>query len=335
MARTACAARTQSRRARQRPRLAHNDRRAAARRQRRRRYRRDDSHRRRVRSRRGGSTRRCANNCTRCSRGAKVRSRSSACHIDIRMAQRLEMGSRRAAPERRSLAARVLDVGCGNGYYGWRMCAAGARCVIGIDPTLVYLMQYLAALRYLMPARPAFVNAVLPARLEDAPAAMRVRYGVFDGRPLPPPRSARAPARVARATAPGRRTGARNVDRRNGSIVGADTGGSLRAHAQRLADSGSRTLLRWVESAAFVSRASSTSPRRRRPNSAPRRGCRSSRSRRRSTRPIHHARSKVIPRRCARSSSRSASDRLSSTLTRGAVCAPRRRRGSVARHARR
>jgi tRNA (mo5U34)-methyltransferase len=65
----------------------------------------------------------------------------------------------------------VLDVGCGNGYYGWRMCAAGAHCVIGIDPTLVYLMQYLAALRYLMPAQPALVNAVLPARLEDAPIA--------------------------------------------------------------------------------------------------------------------------------------------------------------------
>ena len=66
----------------------------------------------------------------------------------------------------------VLDVGCGNGYYGWRMCAAGARCVIGVDPTIVYTMQYLAIATYLATARPQFVHAVLPARLEDlAPAA--------------------------------------------------------------------------------------------------------------------------------------------------------------------
>ena len=30
----------------------------------------------------------------------------------------------------------VLDVGCGNGYYGWRMLGAGAKRVVGTDPTL-------------------------------------------------------------------------------------------------------------------------------------------------------------------------------------------------------
>jgi tRNA (mo5U34)-methyltransferase len=39
---------------------------------------------------------------------------------------------------------RILDVGCGNGYYGWRMLGAGAEIVIGIDPTLVYVMQWLS-----------------------------------------------------------------------------------------------------------------------------------------------------------------------------------------------
>ena len=63
----------------------------------------------------------------------------------------------------------VLDVGCGNGYYGWRMCAAGARGVIGIDPTIVYVMQHLAIATYLGSAKPRFVNAILPARLEDVP----------------------------------------------------------------------------------------------------------------------------------------------------------------------
>jgi len=78
----------------------------------------------------------------------------------------------RVAPHLTALGGRrVLDVGCGNGYYGWRMCAAGAALVVGCDPTLLYLMQYLAALRYVGPLRPHLGNVVLPARLEDLPLA--------------------------------------------------------------------------------------------------------------------------------------------------------------------
>ena len=33
---------------------------------------------------------------------------------------------------------RVLDVGCGNGYYGWKMQAAGAELVVGCDPFPLY-----------------------------------------------------------------------------------------------------------------------------------------------------------------------------------------------------
>lgn len=36
----------------------------------------------------------------------------------------------------------VLDVGCGNGYYGWRMMEAGAGLVLGCDPFSLYLMQF-------------------------------------------------------------------------------------------------------------------------------------------------------------------------------------------------
>ena len=32
---------------------------------------------------------------------------------------------------------KILDVGSGNGYYGWRMLAAGAEAVVGCDPTLL------------------------------------------------------------------------------------------------------------------------------------------------------------------------------------------------------
>ena len=36
----------------------------------------------------------------------------------------------------------VLDIGCGNGYYLWRMKEAGAKWALGIDPYLPYVMQF-------------------------------------------------------------------------------------------------------------------------------------------------------------------------------------------------
>jgi tRNA (mo5U34)-methyltransferase len=50
------------------------------------------------------------------------------------------------------------------------MCGAGAAMVVGCDPTPLYVVQYLAVLRYLAPARPELCNVVLPARLDDMPA---------------------------------------------------------------------------------------------------------------------------------------------------------------------
>lgn len=72
----------------------------------------------------------------------------------------------RIAPHLELKGHRVLDIGCGNGYYGWRMLAQGAECVIGIDPTLVFVMQWLAC-RHFCPDQK---NFVLPLRLEDLPA---------------------------------------------------------------------------------------------------------------------------------------------------------------------
>jgi len=57
----------------------------------------------------------------------------------------------------------ILDIGCGNGYFGWRMLAEGAKCVVGIDPTLVFVMQWLAC-RHFAGDKP---NYVLPLRVED------------------------------------------------------------------------------------------------------------------------------------------------------------------------
>ncbi|MEM8733545.1 MAG: tRNA 5-methoxyuridine(34)/uridine 5-oxyacetic acid(34) synthase CmoB [Planctomycetota bacterium] len=42
----------------------------------------------------------------------------------------------------------VLDIGCGNGYYGWRMLGEGARCVVGLEPFLLYVMQFEVFRRY-------------------------------------------------------------------------------------------------------------------------------------------------------------------------------------------
>lgn len=66
----------------------------------------------------------------------------------------------------------VLDVGCGNGYYAWRMRGAGASFVLGIDPTLRFLAQFLALQRYIGDPH----VAMLPLRSEDLPA----RLGCFD-----------------------------------------------------------------------------------------------------------------------------------------------------------
>ncbi|MGH8224102.1 MAG: tRNA 5-methoxyuridine(34)/uridine 5-oxyacetic acid(34) synthase CmoB [Woeseiaceae bacterium] len=60
----------------------------------------------------------------------------------------------------------VLDVGCGNGYYALRMLGDGARRVLGIEPTLSHVVQFLAVQKYL---RRASVH-VLPLRLEELPA---------------------------------------------------------------------------------------------------------------------------------------------------------------------
>lgn len=63
---------------------------------------------------------------------------------------------------------RVLDVGSGNGYYGFRMLQAGASLVLGIDPHVAYAAQFWA-LKAFVPSLPLFV---LPVTLEQLPAPL-------------------------------------------------------------------------------------------------------------------------------------------------------------------
>lgn len=60
---------------------------------------------------------------------------------------------------------RVLDVGCGNGYYALRMLDAGARWVLGADPTRLFSLQY-RAIRRFTPPLPFWL---LPMPLENVP----------------------------------------------------------------------------------------------------------------------------------------------------------------------
>lgn len=71
----------------------------------------------------------------------------------------------RVAPHINLEGRSVLDIGSGNGYFGLRMLGAGARFVVGIDPTLLYVMQWLAC-RHFSGDIP---NYVLPLGIDDLP----------------------------------------------------------------------------------------------------------------------------------------------------------------------
>ena len=72
---------------------------------------------------------------------------------------------RRVAPVVELGGCRVLDVGCGNGYFGWRMLAAGAELVVGVDSSVLSHMQHQAVNHFVRSRR----NWVLPLRFDDLP----------------------------------------------------------------------------------------------------------------------------------------------------------------------
>ena len=65
----------------------------------------------------------------------------------------------------------VLDVGCGNGYHCLRMSGAGAKRVVGIDPSAKFIYQFYALKKYL----PPIPVDVLPLASEQLPPV-----GIFD-----------------------------------------------------------------------------------------------------------------------------------------------------------
>ncbi|MGB5835146.1 MAG: tRNA 5-methoxyuridine(34)/uridine 5-oxyacetic acid(34) synthase CmoB [Thiohalocapsa sp.] len=69
----------------------------------------------------------------------------------------------------------VADVGCGNGYYGYRALGDGARLVLGIDPTLRFVLQFLAVNHFVRNDR----LAVLPLADIDLPLGLEGFDTVF------------------------------------------------------------------------------------------------------------------------------------------------------------
>lgn len=96
--------------------------------------------------------------------------------VDINTEWRSDWKWDRLLPHIQPLAGRkVLDVGCGNGYHGWRMRGEGAQFVLGVDPVMIFVMQFLALQRYLNDSQ----HHLLPLRMEDLPAGMACFDTVF------------------------------------------------------------------------------------------------------------------------------------------------------------
>lgn len=70
---------------------------------------------------------------------------------------------------------RILDIGCGSGYHVWRMASEDAELVVGVDPSLLFLTQFLTLKHFVGEQIPAYF---LPLTLEQLPVSQK--GGAFD-----------------------------------------------------------------------------------------------------------------------------------------------------------
>jgi tRNA (mo5U34)-methyltransferase len=70
---------------------------------------------------------------------------------------------------------RVLDIGCGNGYHCWRMLEELPSLVLGVDPSVLFNLQFQAVQKYLN--QPEI--HLLPIGIEDMPVNMNWFDTVF------------------------------------------------------------------------------------------------------------------------------------------------------------
>lgn len=75
----------------------------------------------------------------------------------------------------------ILDVGCGSGYHMWRMVGEGAKLVVGIDPTALFLCQFEVVRKLLNNDRrahliPLGIEQMQPLQAFDTVFSMGVLY---------------------------------------------------------------------------------------------------------------------------------------------------------------
>ena len=96
--------------------------------------------------------------------------------IDIDSEWRSNLKWRRVLPHLTSLEGRrILDIGCGNGYYAWRMLSHRPELVLGIEPSVLFNLQFWAVQHYLQQDG----IHVLPLRVEDLPRHSEWFHTVF------------------------------------------------------------------------------------------------------------------------------------------------------------
>jgi len=97
-------------------------------------------------------------------------------HVHIDTEWRSDWKWNRLSPHISPLKNRtVLDVGCGNGYHLWRMRAQGAKTVFGIDPSMLFNMQFEAVQRYIQDDN----VFTLPLTMDTLPQGMQLFDTVF------------------------------------------------------------------------------------------------------------------------------------------------------------
>ncbi|CAN8140248.1 tRNA U34 carboxymethyltransferase [uncultured Thiomicrorhabdus sp.] len=70
---------------------------------------------------------------------------------------------------------KVLDIGCGSGYHLWRMAGEEPELAVGVDPSLLFLNQFLVMKHFIGEQVPAYF---LPLTLEQLPVS--TKGGAFD-----------------------------------------------------------------------------------------------------------------------------------------------------------
>lgn len=95
-------------------------------------------------------------------------------HIDTEW--RSDWKWQRVQPYLKDLSGRrVLDIGCGSGYHLWRMLGQGAELAVGVDPSLLFMSQFLVFKHFAGDDQSAFF---LPLTLEQLP--ITPQGGAFD-----------------------------------------------------------------------------------------------------------------------------------------------------------